>query len=133
MDRELGETGEHVIGAGIAAAPPLGGLDHRAQLGEDRGHHRVQQLFAGPEVVVDGGFGEPELVGDHLQRRAGEAVPGEQVDGDVDQPGPGVDGAVGGVRGVVRGVAGHRTRSIAVMTPLTRSYRSGLGGWLRYV
>jgi hypothetical protein len=35
---------------------------------------------------------EPQLVGDHLQRRAREAVPGEQIDRDLDQSRPRIGG-----------------------------------------
>ena len=67
--------------------------DDEAQLVEDRFEDRGQQLLTGAEVVVDRGLGEAHFVGDHLQRGARETVPGEQVDGDIDQALTGIGSA----------------------------------------
>ena len=92
---QLGVAAQHVLGAGIGAALSLRLGDDVTQLLEDRFDDGVEQLFTGAEVVIDGRLGEAHLVGDHLQRCAREAMPGEQVDGDVDQPLPGVGSCPG--------------------------------------
>ena len=56
-------------------------------------------LLLGVVLVVDGGLGHPDLVGDHLQGRAADPVPGEEVEGRGEDPG--LRGGEGrGTRGV---------------------------------
>ena len=90
--RQRGVAAEHVLRPRVRRALRLRGFDDGSQLVEDRLENSGEQLLAGPEMVIDGGFGEPQLVGDHLQRRAREAVPGEQVDRGLDQSRPGIGG-----------------------------------------
>jgi len=40
---------------------------------------REHDLLLGPELMVDSSFGDPYGVGDHLQRRTADTVPGEEI------------------------------------------------------
>lgn len=76
---------EHVLRSGMWRAQGFSSLDDRPQLDEHWLDHRAEKLLARAEVVVDGRLGDPQLVGDHLQRRAREAVSSKQIDGYVDE------------------------------------------------
>jgi hypothetical protein len=58
----------------------FGGVDGRLHPGQLRLGGGQHDLFLGLELAVDGRLRHAELVGDHLQRRAPDAVPREQVE-----------------------------------------------------
>lgn len=58
----------------------LGFLERRQQPAEFTLGDREHDLLFGPELVVDGGFRDPDGVGDHLQRRAADTVLGERIE-----------------------------------------------------
>jgi hypothetical protein len=89
-DHDVDEAAEHALRAGPPAPLRLGRRNGRPQLPGQRLDHRGEQLLAGAEVVVHGRLRDPHLVGDHLQRRAGEAAPGEEADRCVDEAVPAV-------------------------------------------
>ena len=78
LDEEVDETAHQELQPG---PPPA----YRGRVVEqgleplDSGlHGRLQDLVLGAEVVVDGGLGQPHLIGDHLQRGRIVALVGEQ-------------------------------------------------------
>jgi hypothetical protein len=69
-----GEALHHRIHLHAWCALTLRCLNDLPDLVQDRLHERHQQLVTGAEVIVSSRLGEAELIGDHLQRGAGEAV-----------------------------------------------------------
>ena len=82
----------------LRAAPLLRrrAVHQLVQVADARLGHRLGDLRLRLEVVVDGGLGDPQRVGDHLQRRALDPVFGEQAQRRLQQSGPGVLGRAGG-------------------------------------
>jgi hypothetical protein len=86
----------------------LGFLERRCQPAEFALSDGEHDLFLGPELVIDGGFRDPDGVSDHLQRGAADAVHGEQVQRGIEYAGPG--GAVPDERQLPVGCCFHTTR-----------------------
>jgi hypothetical protein len=77
-DDEVDEAAQRGVGAGRRGRLVLGRRDERGHLVEHRPGDRQDDVVLRPELVVDRGLRDAELVRDHLQRRAVDAVPVEE-------------------------------------------------------
>jgi hypothetical protein len=99
LDQEVDEAVHQVLDPGAPSAYRGRFVKQRLQPLDAGLHGRVQDVALGPEVVVDGGLGQPHLVGDHLQRGGVVSEVGEQ-------PLRGLQDLLPGPFGL-RGAAGH--------------------------
>lgn len=104
---------EHPLVAGVRTAQRFGGDDHVAQLVDNGLQDCRQKSFTRPKTLIDGRVGEAELIGDQLQRGAGEAVPNEQRDGRIDEA-PACGGGDGRLHGSATHHHSHRPAELSI-------------------
>jgi hypothetical protein len=86
LERQVDEPLEQLVPRGGVGTGGLGLVHPRAQLGQLALGHRDHDRLLRTELVVDGGLRDPELVGDHLQRRGADPSGREQLEGHLDRP-----------------------------------------------
>jgi len=79
VDGEVDDADQERVARPRPRGLALGGTDHGIEPSELRLGGGEDDLVLGVELVVDGGLGHADLVGDHLQRGATDAVASEQV------------------------------------------------------
>ena len=75
---------EHHLHGNGTRRRPLRCVEGQTEHFEWLGGNGEDDLVLGPELVVDGGLGDTDRVGDHLQRRAARTVSGEQDERRID-------------------------------------------------
>ena len=89
LDGQVHQLDEEEVDALGPAGLGLGGVEDVLELRQVGLGGGDDDLVLGPVLVVDGRLRHAEGVGDHPERRAADAVPGEQVERGGDDPGLG--------------------------------------------
>jgi len=87
LDCEIDDSSEEDIAGVVRVLLGLGGLDCHFDSGQFRLGDCQNDLILGLELVIDGCLRHANGIGDHLQRRASDAVLCEELQGRVDDPG----------------------------------------------
>ncbi len=83
FDGHVDDAGEQHFAGPWPGLLGLSGLQRIVEPAELPLGQRDDDLFLGLELVIDGRLGDADRVGDHLQRRAADAVVGDQREGRV--------------------------------------------------